>query len=220
MKSIVNDEKLRSAVLKELDDDPEVVARYISITATDGAIALGGHVRTNHEKHEAVRAAERVDAVEAVADDIEVREPAQHERADDEIAEEIAHLRAQRVDSTDSIGVQVRNGRVILHGQVESESQRDVADSAVRQLAGVHAVTDLIEVKSRTESTADVERRVQEAIAEVPDVDARSIQVVMDDGTARLSGRLPSLAALQTAMDAAGTAPGVRSVESQIVVAP
>jgi osmotically-inducible protein OsmY len=116
--------------------------------------------------------------------------------------------------------VQVRNGRVILHGQVESESQRDVADSAVRQLAGVHAVTDLIEVKSRTESTADVERRVQEAIAEVPDVDARSIQVVMDDGTARLSGRLPSLAALQTAMDAAGTAPGVRSVESQIVVAP
>jgi osmotically-inducible protein OsmY len=220
MKSIVNDEKLRSAVLKELDDDPEVVARYISITATDGAIALGGHVRTNHEKHEAVRAAERVDAVEAVADDIEVREPAQHERADDEIAEEIAHLRAQRVDSTDSIGVQVRNGRVILHGQVESESQRDVADSTVRQLAGVHAVTDLIEVKSRTESTADVERRVQEAIAEVPDVDARSIQVVMDDGTARLSGRLPSLAALQTAMDAAGTAPGVRSVESQIVVAP
>ena len=221
MKPTISDESLRNAVLEELTGDPDVLADYISVTAIDGAITLGGHVRTNHEKHEAVRAAERVEAVRAVADDIEVREPALHERADDEIAVEIARRRGMEVESPDSVGVQVRDGRVILHGQVESESQRDFVDSAARQLTGVHAVTDLIEVEPPVERIAtDVERRVQEAIAEAPDVDADAVQVTMEDGVARLHGRLPSVTALQAVMEAAKAAPGVTSVESEIVVAP
>jgi hypothetical protein len=104
MKPTVSDTILRDAVVKELERDPEVVAKHISVTAIDGAIALGGHVMTIHEKHVAVRAAERVEAVRAVADDIEVREPSLHERADDEIAEEIAHLRSWRAQIPDSVG--------------------------------------------------------------------------------------------------------------------
>jgi BON domain len=53
--------------------DPEVVAKHISMIALDGAVTLAGHVTTIHEKHVAVRAAERVEAVRAIADDIEVR---------------------------------------------------------------------------------------------------------------------------------------------------
>src|SRR5207248_1958506 len=116
---------------KELDSDPEVVAKHISVTAIDGAITLGGHVMSIHEKHVAVRAAERVDAVRAVADDIEVREPSLHERADDEIAQEIAHLRSAGGPIPDSVAAQVRNARVILHGQVESATQRDTAEGSV-----------------------------------------------------------------------------------------
>jgi hypothetical protein len=78
MKPIVSDRILRDAVTKELEDDPEVAAKHISVTAIDGAIALGGHVMTIHEKHVAVRAAERVDGVRAVADDIEVRGTSLH----------------------------------------------------------------------------------------------------------------------------------------------
>lgn len=147
MKPIVSDEILRNAVVQELEDDPEVVARHVWVTAIDGSITLGGHVMTIHEKHVAVRAAERVDAVRAVADDIEVREPALHERADDEIAEEIAHLRGWREQIPDSVAVQVRDGRVILHGKVESPAQRDAAESAVIQLTGVRAVANLIDVE-------------------------------------------------------------------------
>jgi hypothetical protein len=93
MKPIVSDANLREAVVRELERDPEVFAKHISVTAIDGAVTLGGHVTMIHEKHVAVRAAERVAAVRAVADDIEVREPSLHDRADDEIAEEIAYLR-------------------------------------------------------------------------------------------------------------------------------
>jgi osmotically-inducible protein OsmY len=219
MKPMISDKILRDAVMKELEDDPEVAAKHISVTAIDGAITLAGHVTTIHEKHVAVRAAERVDAVRAVADDIEVRAPSLHERADDEIAEEIAHLRSWGAEIPDSVAAQVRDGRVILHGQVESASQRDASESAVRQLTGVRVVDNLIKVKAQTEPTAaDVERRVQEAIARTADLHARSIRVTMNNSTVHLHGHVPSLAALQTTLHAAQTAPGVTAVESEIVV--
>jgi osmotically-inducible protein OsmY len=154
MKPIVSDTILRDAVVKELEDDPEVFAKHISVTATEGAITLGGHVMTYHEKHVAVRAAERVPAVRALADEIEVREPALHERPDDEIAEEIAHLRSAEGPNRDTVGVQVRDGDVILHGEVESASEREAIESAARQLTGVRAVTNLIKVKPQTEAAA------------------------------------------------------------------
>ena len=166
MKPVISDKVLWEAVVKELEDDPEVAAKHISVTAIDGAISLGGHVMTCHEKHVAVRAAERVPAVRAVADDIDVRPPALHERADDEIAEEIASLRSWRGEIPDSVAAQVRNGRVMLHGQVESASQRGAAESAVRQLAGVRGVENLIKVQDADRAhRRDVERRWQEATA-------------------------------------------------------
>jgi osmotically-inducible protein OsmY len=125
---MVSDASLRDAVLKELERDPEIVAKHISVTEIDGAVTLGGHVTMIHEKHAAVRAAEREEPVRAVADDIEVREPSLHERADDEIAEEIARLRGAGGPIPDSVGAQVRDAHVILHEDVESDSQRDAAE--------------------------------------------------------------------------------------------
>jgi osmotically-inducible protein OsmY len=169
MKPMISDKILREAVLKELERDSEIFEKYISVTAFDGAIALGGHVMTIHERHAAVRAAQLVAAVKAVADTIEVREPSLHRRADDEIAEEVAHVRSRGTEIPDSVGAQVRGGRVILHGKVESASQR-VAVRAVRQLTGVRGVDNLINVEARIEPTpADVKRRVREAIGQVAD---------------------------------------------------
>jgi osmotically-inducible protein OsmY len=221
VKPRISDKILRDAVVKELESDPEVAAKYISVTAIDGAITLGGHVMRDHEKHVAVRAAERVAAVRAVADDIELRPPSLHERADDEIAEEIAHLRRPPTQIPDSVAVQVRRGRVILHGQVETAAQRDAAERALHELTGVRAVGNLITVKPPSEPTAaDVERRVREAIARMAVLYASSIRVTMNDSTVHLRGDVPSLALLRTALQAAAAAPGVTAVENEIVVTP
>lgn len=221
MKPMVNDAALRNAVLGELEGDPEIVAKHISVRAVDGAVVLCGHVATVHEKHAAVRAAQRVGAVRAVADEIVVREPSLHERADDEIAEAVARLRGWGTEIPDTVGAQVRDGRVILHGQVESTAQRDAAETAMGRLTGVRAVDNLIKVRPQGEATADaVERRVHEAIAQAADLHARGIRVTMNDTIAHLHGDVPSLAALQTVMQAAAAAPGVTSVESELVVTP
>jgi osmotically-inducible protein OsmY len=148
MKPVVSNELLRDAVLQELRADPDVAAKHISVAATDGAVALGGHVVTVHEKHAAVRAAERVAAVRAVADDIEIRSPSLHDRADDEIAEEIAHLRSWGGPVPDSVVAEVRDARVVLHGEVASATERDLAAAAVEALTGVRVVDILIKVQA------------------------------------------------------------------------
>lgn len=176
MKPTVSDAMLREAVIRELDSDPDVGAKHISVTAIDGAVTLRGHVATYHEKHGAVRAAERVPAVRAVADDIEVGPLSAHARADDEIAEEIARRRGRRAESPESVAVQVRDGRVVLHGEVESAAQRDAAERAAHELTGVRGVTNLIEIKTETPpNCADVGRLVHDAPAHVADLDSRSI---------------------------------------------
>lgn len=219
MKPMISNDALRDAVAKELESDPEVSAKHITVSALDGAVTLRGHVLTYHEKHEAVRAAERVAAVRAVADEIEVAPASGHVRADDEIAEEVAHRRGECLQSPDSVGVQVRDGRVILHGQVDSASQRDAVETAARQLAGVRAVADLIEVKEQLHPTpADVERRVQEALSDVTDLSGDSVHVAMEGSVARLLGHVPSVEALQTALEAASKTPGVTAVRCELVV--
>lgn len=206
---MISDELLREAVLKELDDDPDVVAKHVSVTSIDGAITLRGHVMSYHERHVAVRAAERVAAVRAVADDLEVREPALHDRADDEIAEEIAQLRGRAAHSPESVRVQVRDGSVILYGQIESAEHRDAIENAARHVTGVHAVENLIEVEARPdETTAEVQRRMESS----------GVAATVRDGVVHLDGRVPSLAALEEAVAAARAVPGVTAVESAIVV--
>ena len=54
--------------------------------------------------------------------------------------------------------------------------------------------------------------------AQVRSLDAGSIQMTVVDGTVHLHGHLPSLAALQTTLEAAAAAPGVTDVESEIAV--
>src|SRR5262249_3948772 len=115
----------------------------------------------------------------------------------------------------------VRGGRVLLHGEVAMALQRTAAARAVRQLPGVRAVDNLIKVKPQAEPTAtEVKLRVQEAIAHLADRHSRSLEVTMTDGTVRLHGKLPSREAIETARRAAEGAPGVTTVESEIVVTP
>jgi osmotically-inducible protein OsmY len=218
MKPTVSDKTLREEVEKALAGDPEIYAKHISVTVSDGAVTLGGHVSSNHEKHAAVRLAEGIAAVKVVADDIEVREPALHDRADDEIAEEIAHVRGLHPEDPDSVLVQVRDGHVFLRGQVPSESLKEFIVTTARGLTGVRGVTDLLEVEPAESTDSDVERRVQEAIA--TEAQGESVRATLTDGVARLSGQVGTLAALEKALHAAESAPGVTAVESEIVIAP
>jgi osmotically-inducible protein OsmY len=220
LKAVVSDYDLRDAVQEELDWDPQVGDSRIRVAVTDGAIVLSGSVESYAQKAAAVRAAERIHGVKAVADDIQVVQPDSVKHKDAEIAAEIARGRGWNTLFPDSIEVEVANGVVTLRGTVERRDQHEEAARAVRHLEGVRGVTNLIRLEPRNEATtvANVEHRIERALQRQADLDAKAISVTTADGVVRLEGTVASLAARRLAQLAAESAPGVTEVVNELDV--
>ena len=148
MKTTVYDEILQLAVTAELDRDPEVDATHIGVVAKDGAVTLSGYVPSDADKLAAVRAAERVDGVQAVADDVAVQLRLPGKFTDAEIAEQIARRRSWNPEIPATIAAEVADGHVTLRGVVASSYQRKLAEDAVRNLLGVRDVANEISISA------------------------------------------------------------------------
>jgi osmotically-inducible protein OsmY len=217
----MSDKSLEDAVRAELDWDPKVDSAHIGVSAGSGAVTLAGYVHSYPQKFAAVHAAERVQGVSAVADGLEVKLPGSLRRNDTDIAEAIARKRESSTVIPSSVLAEVDDGNVVLRGDVEWAFQRDAAAAAIRHLAGVRNVRNLIVVKPRVRrEAAETERRVEEALERTADIDARSVRVTAEDGAVHLSGRVRSLSQSRAAVKAAESAPGVMHVENDLVVRP
>jgi osmotically-inducible protein OsmY len=149
VKTTIYDEILRLAVAAELDLDPEVDATHIGVAAKDGAVTLSGYVPSDADKVAAVRAAERVDGVQAVADDVAVQLRLPGKFTDAEIAEQIARRRNWNPEIPATIEAEVADGHVTLRGVVASSYQRKLAEDAVRNLLGVRDVANEISISTK-----------------------------------------------------------------------
>ena len=219
MKTTLSDEVLQVDVMSELAYDPRVNAAHIGVSADDGAVTLTGRVHSHAARIAAVRAAERVYGVTAVADEIEVRLPSSGVRNDTDIADEIARERRWSTSIPASVDVEIRNGWVTLRGEVDWAYQRDETEESVHRLQGVRGVTDKITIRPRP-NFDDVEQRVHQALERQADVDARSIRVTADGGTVTLRGNVRTFAERRHAQRAAEAAPGVTKVVNHILVLP
>lgn len=144
------DTALQDSVTHELRWDPKLKASRIGVTATDGSVTLSGDVKTYAEKAAAVRAAERVRGVRAVADEIEVKLSRPHQRDDTEIAEAVSRTLRWNSLIPKSVEAQVRQGHVVLTGEVEWSYERDAAYRAVRDLVGISGISNEIAVNARS----------------------------------------------------------------------
>jgi osmotically-inducible protein OsmY len=215
-----SDKSMQEAVTRELGWDPILNADRIGVTARDGAIVLTGHVPAYAHRRAAVKAAERVYGVRAVADDIEVRLPGSSQRDDSDLAVDVARaLNASNVVPP-SVKGEVNDSHVTLHGDVEWAFERYEAERAIRHLLGLLGVSNLIAIRPQLPTPSDVEHRVAEAIGRMADVDARSVWVTTSSGTVYLHGHVHSLAQRHTAERAAASGPGVTSIENDILVTP
>jgi VCBS repeat-containing protein len=221
MKTSTSDNALGDAVRSELEWDPRVDQTHIGVSAADGAVTLTGYVKSYAQEQAAVRAAERIHGVRAVADVLEVRLPQPFKRNDTEIAEEIARQGEWNTLIPPGVRAEVKNGAVTLRGEVEWGFQRDDTEEAVRHLAGVRSVTNSITVKpSGKAESGEIKRLVEDAIERQANIDAHSISVTTEGAMVRLSGRVRSLAESRAAVTAAEAAPGVTLVENELVVRP
>jgi osmotically-inducible protein OsmY len=217
----MDDKSLQAAVLRELEWDPKIDAAHIGVSAKNGAITLTGHVSSYSEKLAAVRAAERVYGVKAVADEIQVKLPGTSIRDDTELAEEIARELRWNSLVPDTVKAEVRKGFVTLRGEVKWSFERDAAERTVRDITGVTGVSNLITIKPSVKpKPSEIEQRVADAIKRMADLDARSVWATTTNGTVHLHGTVHSFYEKQLAENAAKAAPGVMNVDNEIAVVP
>jgi osmotically-inducible protein OsmY len=220
MKTVTSDKTMCDAIKRELEWDPRLDADRIGVSAKDGAIVLSGHVPSYSDRWAAMKAAERIYGVRAVADELEVKLPGTSVRDDADIAEEITRLVHWSTAIPAGVQAEVVKGFVTLRGEVQWSYQRDEAERTIRHIAGVHNVSNMIKLKPHLPKAADVDHRVSEAIERMADLDARSVSVTTSNGTVRLHGHVHSFAERRTAGFAAAAAPGVSNVENDILVTP
>lgn len=213
------DKQLQTDVMNELNWEPSVEAAHVGVSAQDGAITLTGRVPTYATKMRAVKAAERVYAVRAVADELEVRLPSDHVHDDSTIAAAIAHNLKWNVAVPHQVEVKVAKGWVTLSGKVDSHFQSEAARHAVEFHAGVCGVINLIEVNKRVKP-GDIQKLIGSAFQRNATLDARQIQVTSENGTVHLRGNVHSVNESLAARHAAYAAPGVTNVDNQLVVTP
>jgi len=210
------DIRLRGAVVRQLDWDPEVDASAIGVSAVEGVVTLTGFVDSYADKLAAERVAKRVRGVRAVANDITVR--LMVDRTDSDIAHDAAQALKLRPALADTVQVAVHRGHVTLTGRVEWLLQKAQAEEAIRHVRGLVDVRNHITVRPAA-GQRDVVRRIVRTLHHDADVDARRITVAVNDDVVTLKGEVASWMQRDAAERAAGSAPGIARVDNQIVVA-
>ena len=211
------DVRVRDAVLKQLEWDPEVDASAIGVAAKDGAVTLTGYINSYAAKLAAERAAKRVRGVRAVANDIDVRLIL--ERTDADIAADVVRVLELRSTIPAAVQAAVHNGRVTLTGRVDWIFQKREAEKALRHLRGVRGVLNHITVAPRAVAR-EVRHRIVEALHRNANIDAQHIAVTVAGDKAILTGRVGTWLQCESAERAAADAPGIAKVENRLVVEP
>jgi osmotically-inducible protein OsmY len=212
------DGHIQSDVLAELKWDARVAPNEIGVTVKKGIVTLMGSVDSYVKRWAAEEAALRVRGVRGVANDIEVKLPGFDERTDADIAAAAVNaLKWDVIVPVDKIQVTVAKGWITLNGEVEWQFQKTAAERAVRNLTGTRGVSNLITVAPRVKPSA-LEKKIEEALLRSVKTDAERIQVDVPGSKVILKGTVRSAAEKNEAATAAWSAPGVTSVDNQIVV--
>ena len=183
------DAQVKQAVLRELRWDTRVEETDVGVEVDAGVVTLTGTVSSWAKKVAAQEAAHRVAGVLDVANDVAVKIPGSAGRTDTEIAQAVRQVLEWNVFVPDKhVRTSVSDGWVTLEGDVDFWTQRDDAEMAVRNLAGVIAVSNKIEIKPPKGVSTEVQKAIEEALERQAEREAKRIKLDVHDGRVSVSG--------------------------------
>jgi len=212
------DTEIRRDVESELQWDPSVDDKKIGVIVNGGVVTLTGEVCHYAQKWAAEAISKRVNGVRAIANELQINMPDAGARTDTDIALAAANaLRWHVATGAAPIKPVVIDGWVTLSGKVQWGFQRSAAESAVRNLMGVKGVINDIVVASSAKP-ADVKQKIEDAFRRHAVLDAKDIDVKVDNSTVTLQGHVHTWQEHEDAAHAAWAAPGVAYVENRLTI--
>jgi osmotically-inducible protein OsmY len=212
-------EELQNDVQNAIKWEPLLHAAEIGVSVKDGIVTLSGNVDSYSKKTEAENAAKNVSEVKVVVENIEVKFNSTWAKKDDnDVAKEIVNaLKWNWEIPQDTVKVRVENGWVTLEGTVEWHYQRDAATNAVKKLMGVTGVSNDIMIKSDAKNAVE-KKGIEAALKRNWSISEEDIDVDVSDHKVRLTGTVDSWYQKDEAGRIAWNAPGVWTVDNQLVI--
>jgi osmotically-inducible protein OsmY len=215
------DQELRADILAELERDPRVRSTEIGVIVKHGAVTLTGVVEDFADKVAAERAVKRLKGVRAIAEDIQVKRPAELRLMDEGIAERIAEILSWSSTFRDAdIQAEVRNGHVTLSGEVDGFYQKQAAARRVGELEGVTGIFNRIRVRETAagKRARDIEREIMSALHRHANIEASKVRVSVSGSNVTLDGTVDALHERELIEDAVRHTVGVTDVIDNLAV--
>jgi osmotically-inducible protein OsmY len=213
-----SDIQIQQDVMDQLKWEPGLHAAEIGVSVKNGIVTLSGLVDSYSEKITAEDATKKIAGVKAVAEDIQVGMSPVYRKTDAEIADAVVFaLRWNTSIPDQKIRIKVEDGIVSLEGEVEWEYQRNEVKMAVEKLTGVRGINNYITLKPSLKPV-NIKEQITAAFVRSATIDSGKISVATDGGKVILRGRVRSMAEHDDAENAAWAAPGVTSVENDLVL--
>ncbi|MFP4062601.1 MAG: BON domain-containing protein [Halochromatium sp.] len=217
-----NDEDIKTDIVDELYWDTRIDASKVAVTVDDGVVTLSGEVPTYWDRSTARMAAWAIADVIDVFDDMTVSYVAPPPLpSDSEIRTRAIDMLTwdPAIDESD-ITVSVIGGVITLEGTVNAHWKRSFVENKMGGIRGVISVENkLAVVPTKTIRDELIAENVVAALDRDIQVDARDVEVEVDDGIVKLSGNVPRWAARLAAGDDASRTGGVINVVNELKVA-
>lgn len=223
------DRAIAAEVNHKLQDDAKL--RDVRATVEDGVVTLNGSVARYADKAKAEKKAGKVKNVADVRNRIAVRTESV---TDTQLAARLGRKLAYdpysgygRYSSGplfNHLTLSVRNGVVILGGEVRNESARDYAQSVTENEKGVQGVENRIRVLPTSIFDDDIRARAARAIYGDPVLrryaidPGAPIRIVVEHGHITLYGVVANRLDSQVAEIRAREVPGAFSVENRLII--
>jgi len=213
-----SNETLQQNVEDAIKWEPSLHAAEIGVIVKNGVVTLTGTVDSYSKKLEAEHAVRNVAGVLAVVPKIEVVLAGSAIKTDEDIAASaLAALKSSWSVPDKDIRLKVHNGWVYLEGDMRWNYQKDAADRAVQDLAGVKGVINNLKIKSESHDKLE-QKLVEDALKRHWSINADNIRVKVSGTNVTLEGTVGSLYQKREAARIAWKTPGVYTVDNNLEV--
>lgn len=225
---VLTDGRMEDAIEDAIGWDALIDDDEVKVSVDNGVAMIRGTVASAAEKARVVRRAFEAGAVSVHADELNVdlwqrdedlRDDKFSIRDDHEIGSAVraAIGRDPRLVDAD-VEVEIYDRTATLSGSVSSLKAKRSAAQSARNIVGVAAVNNRIEVLSSGASDDELTAALRTAIARDSYLDGAELTATVRGGRATLSGSVPTLYHKAAADDAAARVGGISAVINQIEV--